>query len=152
MPVVQATRAPPIVSQQSAVLFNRLEGEHAARQLHETIDQFLKRLPPSGGRSVYVGPWIWISNPNRHGKGKDREDRGDSEAFMNRTRRAIEDYDTERKMIEEGPEDKAKGAITRKLTPHRTRLKAELLKIAVEESCLSGKVSSAGVCPKWVYY
>lgn len=39
-------------------LYNRLEGHAPARQLTETVDEFLKRLPPKTTLSTEAGPWI----------------------------------------------------------------------------------------------
>ncbi|THY60875.1 DUF1917-domain-containing protein [Aureobasidium pullulans] len=54
--------ASPVVSGKIVpdVLYNRLEGVQGARQLNETVDEFLKRLPP---KTTTTGPWIWITCP-----------------------------------------------------------------------------------------
>ena len=76
------------------------------------------------------------------GKSKAEESIGDSEKFYERSRQLLEAYDNQRALIESEMQGKAKATITRKLTPHRSLLREELLKVAVEERCLSGKASA----------
>lgn len=135
----QALKVLAPAGNQNKLLFNRLEGDRSARQLDETIDQFITRLPP--GNCPFVDDhWIWICNPHIQGKGKAAEDRGFSAELRDRAEQLMERYDTGRAKIESEMEGKAKGAITRKLTPLRTRLKDGLLRAAKEERCLHGKV------------
>ena len=51
------TIASPNALDQTA-LYNRLEGVSTARQLDESVDDFLKRLPP---RTTITSNWIWIT-------------------------------------------------------------------------------------------
>ncbi|KAK1826854.1 hypothetical protein QBC39DRAFT_315996 [Podospora conica] len=45
-------------------LHNILEGVPGARQLTETVDEFLSRLPPATTDFLTTGlPWLWIANP-----------------------------------------------------------------------------------------
>lgn len=121
------------------VLFNRLEGLESARQLSETVDDFLKRVPPTASPSV--GPWIWIDNPTIERKGKGNAiGLGDSSKFSARCATLLEEFDMERATIESEMEGKAKATITRKITPLRIRLTQSLLDVAVEEDCRNGKV------------
>lgn len=125
-------------------LVNVFEGNPAGRQLSETIDEFVKRLPP--GNCSLAFPWIWISNPQPQvqGKGKGRAykdlDHGISDTFRERASAFLEEYDSQQAQIESSMQGKAKGTITRKLTPLRTKLKEKLLQVAVEERCVCGKV------------
>lgn len=46
-------------------LYNPYQGNLAGRQLEETVDQFLKRLPPATSKVSLNLPWIFIANPFR---------------------------------------------------------------------------------------
>ena len=43
-------------------LYNPYEGEPNALQIGETVEDFLRYLPPSTTDAANVGPWIWASN------------------------------------------------------------------------------------------
>lgn len=44
-------------------LYNVYEGLPCARQLSETVDEFLQRLPPATTQQSILLPWIFIANP-----------------------------------------------------------------------------------------
>lgn len=132
----QAATTVTTPAESTHAFFNRLEGDESARQLDETIDEFLKRLPPKSS----PGHWVWIENPHMKGKGKAKESIGNSQRLKDRSDELLERYDTQRAIIESDMAGKAQSAITRKLTPVRKKLREDLLKVAVEEKCLSGKV------------
>lgn len=44
-------------------LYNPYKGIHSARQLGETVDQFLARIPPASTLVSEDLHWIWIANP-----------------------------------------------------------------------------------------
>lgn len=44
-------------------LHNPYEGRTAGRQLSETVEQFLRRLPPATTQVSHETPWIFIANP-----------------------------------------------------------------------------------------
>jgi hypothetical protein len=44
-------------------LYNAYKGLPCARQLDETVEQFLRRLPPASTEKSDVVPWIRIANP-----------------------------------------------------------------------------------------
>src|SRR5438045_6428313 len=47
-----------------ARLHNPYEGLCYARQLNETVEEFLERLPPATTRQSHKIPWIFIANPH----------------------------------------------------------------------------------------
>ncbi len=47
----------------AANLFNPLQGHHCGRQLEESLDEFLLRLPPSTSIVSAELPWIRVANP-----------------------------------------------------------------------------------------
>jgi hypothetical protein len=79
------------------------------------------------------GPWIFIANPSSI---PHREDRA---GFMARGQQLLEDYEAVAKGIEASMPGKAKGTITRNLTPLRKQLELDILAAAKEKDCVSGK-------------
>ena len=59
--------------QASNRVYNTYEGHKSARQLSETVPEFLARLPPYSSHITDCGPWIFISNPS-YDPNKTRED------------------------------------------------------------------------------
>lgn len=47
----------------TATLYNPYEGQKCGRQLSETVEEFLKRIPPSTTQTTTDIPWIYIANP-----------------------------------------------------------------------------------------
>lgn len=115
-------------------LHNRYDGLDSAWQSHETIDDFLTRLPVHG--STLVGPWLWAANPYAE---RDAEPETRDASFMQLAPRLLEDYlDQKRQLSEQNPSSPA-GTITRKLYPARIKLKDDILSLAKEAGMLSGK-------------
>lgn len=48
---------------QSREAFNVYEDYPSGRQLSETVETFLKRLPPLSTSIIEYGPWIYVANP-----------------------------------------------------------------------------------------
>lgn len=59
----QRTPQDPSTSSAPGQLYNKYEGEPGARQLSESIDVFLARLPPATTDWRPGLDWIWIANP-----------------------------------------------------------------------------------------
>lgn len=115
-------------------MHNRYEGLESAWQSHETIDDFLTRLPVHG--SEWVGPWLWCANPFED---RDAEPEQRDANFMQLAPRLLKDYMNKmRQVTEENPASPA-GTITRKLGPARAKLKDDILALAKEHGMVSGK-------------
>src|ERR1700712_1414651 len=118
-------------------LCNPYEGQDDAWQLEESVDDFLKRLPPLEYRSNHT-PWIWIANPYAGGES---EDQADLSKFIKHGLKTLEDFDDQkRKLLDKHPELKP-AAITRKMGASRDKLKQDILSLATECKVTSGKVS-----------
>lgn len=50
-------------SKKTVQLYNPYQGIRSARQLEETVDKFLERMPPATTIVSDVLHWIWIANP-----------------------------------------------------------------------------------------
>jgi hypothetical protein len=115
-------------------LHNRYEGQESAWQLHETVDDFLTRLPVSG--SSCVGPWLWVANPHSE---RDAEPENRDIDFVQRATRLLSGYmDQMRQLTEDNP-GTPQGTITRKLRPARDKLKEDILSLAEGAGITTGK-------------
>ncbi|MCJ1358121.1 MAG: hypothetical protein MMC33_008119 [Icmadophila ericetorum] len=118
-------------------LHNPYEGLKSARQLSETVPDFLKRLPPLTTQwfGTTLEPWIFIANPHS-------EKRATNEDWANFTALGevvLKDLSAKRASFEESMKGKPKGTITRKLTPIRKIAEETILKEAKARKCTSGK-------------
>ena len=144
MPVAALSKSPASAASKQLELRDPFKNDSSGRNLSETVDDFLKRLPPTDPSSAVVGPWLWIVNPepNHKGKDSDREDadRGASAEWGARCKALLDDYQAEEAKINKTMEGKALASITRKLTPQRKKLREDLLRASEEERCVCGKV------------
>lgn len=135
-------------------LQNPYEGHsYMARQLSETIPDFVKRMPPL--TSSGDGSWIWIANPVVKGKGNGNnngKDRFDLANFQDLGVQLLENFDAKRTQIESENVGKVQSTITRKLGPHRDKLKEDILDIAIKHGVTSGKVSLTASAAKMPRY
>ncbi|KIW05765.1 uncharacterized protein PV09_03621 [Verruconis gallopava] len=116
-------------------LHNRYEGEECAWQLHETVDDFVTRLPVLG--STRVGPWIWVANPYAEREASEPEHR--HALFMQRAPRLLSAYLDEKQHLFNANPAAAPATITRRLKPARDKLKDDILTMAKETGMTSGK-------------
>jgi hypothetical protein len=126
-------------------LHNRLEGVSTARRLTETVDEFLKRLPP---RTTIHTSWIWITCPVLKGKGKAVKSRRNPELeespeqLMDRANALLSQFAAEKERITSANPYSAQSTITRKLGPLREQLKEDILDLAVANGVTNGKVNA----------
>ncbi|KAL8949863.1 MAG: hypothetical protein Q9222_004056 [Ikaeria aurantiellina] len=116
-------------------LYNLYEGKPCGRQLNESVEQFLKRLPPLTTKSSAAYPWIYIANPYATSRPTDSDQAG----FMHDGEQLLEEFGEKKDEIETSMAGKAKSTITRKLTPLRKALEENLLVKAKEKGFTSGK-------------
>ncbi|KAI4113143.1 MAG: hypothetical protein LQ345_005806 [Seirophora villosa] len=116
-------------------LYNPYEGRINARQLNETVEEFLKRLPPLTTSVSREYPWIFVANPHASLRPTDY----DQGAFMRDAEETLQEFTKKKSGIESSMAGKAKASITRKLTPLRKTLEEKLLAKAKEKRFTSGK-------------
>ncbi len=105
-----------------------------AKQLSETLDRFLTRLPAST-TTVESGPWIWIANPfSSH-----RPLRSDVGGFKTSGNELLEDYLNRKTKVEEQNPGKPPGTITRKLKLDREWLEQSIIDLAESKGMTCGK-------------
>lgn len=134
------------------ILHNRLEGVSTARQLTETVDEFLRRLPP---RTTVTSSWIWITCPVVKGKGKTAEFCHNPELevsldeMTDRANALLCQFAAEKERITNANPNSAQSTITRKLGHLREQLKEDILDIAMVSGVTNGKVDMfrLDVCP-----
>jgi len=130
-------------------LYNSYEGIPCARQLTETVEAFLQRLPPATTPVSHSLPWIYICNPYRkmamvvdsgHGveEGPLGEDE-DRDGFIEQGQELLRDLRVIRKQIENQKPNAAKGTIARAVNPQKEIIVKKILEAAVEYNCTSGK-------------
>lgn len=119
----------------SKSLYNPYEGQICGRQLSESVEEFLKRLPPLTTHVSLKCPWIFIANPHARSRPTDY----DQGSFMQAAEGLLQGFTKEKTDIEKSMVGKAKGTITKKLTPLRKVLEENLLAKAKETKFTSGK-------------
>ncbi|KAI2634493.1 DUF1917-domain-containing protein [Xylaria nigripes] len=62
-PTIPVRRQASDVQEEASRYHNPYAGEIYARQLTESVEAFLSRLPPSTTEEIPGHPWIWIHNP-----------------------------------------------------------------------------------------
>ena len=151
---VYAPTPPPNTSEQTATdgeatastskPYNYYEGIDLAKQLSESLPDFLHRLPPSQTSSSR-GHWIFISNPHpplkKASSGKlvtDPESR-DVATFRQLGTRLLDDFLSAKEQVESQNPGKAAGTITRILRPERERLESGIRDLARHSNITTGK-------------
>lgn len=144
---------------EATTLYNPYEGQLCGRQLGETVEAFLQRLPPSttlgtmdaGAASI---PWIFIANPFRkppkaHSEYKQYElanegppdENSDWGAFVGRGGAILNQLTSIKSEIQKKKFGQAKATITKAINIEKEAMVQKLLDTAVELHCTSGKVS-----------
>lgn len=133
-------------------LYNPYEGRVDSRQLTETIDEFVKRLPPATTLVSSDVQWIWIANPYRkamkeanqdagsHMKEAPPDEKADQKGFEIIARDLLEGLTNKRLDLEKKNPGKAKGTITKLLKADQDRIVKEILATAKTLHITCGKV------------
>jgi hypothetical protein len=105
-------------------------------QQHETILEFLRRLPVADPDTARVGPWLWVRCAKEL---QDWSRSHDLEAFLEASSPLLEGLLKQRGIVEQQNPGKAVGTITRKMGPYRDQLEIDLLNTATTHALTSGK-------------
>jgi hypothetical protein len=114
--------------------YNPWGGDDMAKQLDETLDSFLARLPPST-TTVNSGPWIWIASPFS----PRRPLQTDVAGFKTSGNELLEQYMNRKANVEAGNPGKPPGSITRLLKADREWLEKSIVDLAKSKSMTNGK-------------
>lgn len=146
--------------QSAAKLYNPYEGHRSGRQLGETVEEFLQRLPPSTTPSVLTAgpehgvPWIYIANPFLKSpaipsqyKQYELANEGPPDEnshwaqYVVRGGAILAELASIKTRIEQDKFGQAKGSIMKAFNLRKEIIVQKLLDCAVELHCTSGKVS-----------
>jgi hypothetical protein len=120
-------------------LCNPLEGRPDAWQLGESVDEFIKRLPPFT-TSIYIYPWIWAHNPHRNPRDKSPSPR--VEDFTSRGMWLLKQSLQMRRDIQQEGFRGPKAVMNKHLSEESKALQQRIADLANETHVLSGKVCS----------
>jgi len=125
-------------------LYNPYEGSVCGRQLDETVDEFLNRLPPLTTPQCEQVPWIFIANPYQDAPSvmEGEETSGQWASFVNRGGRLLLELRTFQVELNKREE---KGKL-KMYNTQREKVVKQLRDIAVELKCTSGKVCTFTYC------
>lgn len=143
----------PLATLLTQQLHNPYEGKPScAKQLGETIDAFLSRLPPATTDAGLDRPWIYVANPFIP-----REDRGGEEApaefgaqlgrFVEGGQERLEMFGDMLREVQEKGIQRVRGGptqavVNREMAKHREGCKNDVLMLAKLLKVRTGKVSS----------
>lgn len=138
----------------AAPLYNPYEGRSCARQLSESVEDFLRRLPPQTTPLSTQIPWIFIANPYRKTRrqAEDREqqdtrgeapldEESDWAQFVIYGNIYLEELMITRHDIEKKMAGQAPSSITKAINDQKSLIVKKLFEIAGELHCASGKAS-----------
>ena len=114
--------------------YNPWEGDETAKQLGESLDTFLSRLPPST-TTVATGPWIWIANPYS----SQRPMQSDVAGFKTAGNELLEEYMNRKARVEAENPGKFPGSLTRLLKADREWLEKSIVDLAKSKGMTNGK-------------
>jgi len=106
-----------------------------ARQLKESIEDYLQRLPPLTTPALKNDPWIRIANPHS----AKRPLQEDLAGLTAAGERILSDFIARKAEIETEMAGRPKSNLARKLTEERKAVEEALLATAIENNCTSGK-------------
>ncbi|MCJ1362237.1 hypothetical protein MMC16_001339 [Acarospora aff. strigata] len=119
----------------TANLYNPYKGLLYARQLEETVPEFLERLPPLTTPASTNGPWIFIANPYSPKRPLDEDRAGLTTAGE----AILSTFSATKATLETQTTGLPKSTLTKKLTQERKAVQEALLAAAAEHNCTSGK-------------
>ena len=104
----------------------------SAKQLSETVNDFLDRLRPST-TTIELAPWISVANPNS------LSGSSDIGGFKQEGYALLEEFVRRKEKLQEQLSDKPPASVTRKLKPDREWLERSLLDLAKDTKVVHGK-------------
>jgi hypothetical protein len=130
---------------------DRFKDVWCGRQLSETVDDFLLRLPPATTEVSNDVPWIWIANPYEPVhvilEDSDNEPTGEEEGEKPNVNKMyihglniLQEFESSRFQIRQNGAGKPPGVIAREISREKDRTVMEIQKLAIELKCTGGKV------------
>jgi hypothetical protein len=134
----------------TVTLSDRFKGKWFGRQLAETVDEFLQRLPPATTEGSEELKWIWISNPylplrqyNSAEIPGDEESTGISKVSLMTTQGQSMLHELEKKQLDmlRNLTQQSAAAISREISIERDKTVVNIQNLAIEMKITTGKVS-----------
>lgn len=123
----------------TAKLYNPLQGLYCGRQLEESLDEFLDKLPPSTSIISSKLPWIRVANPYI----QDCEDNarfGPPERFQEVCEALLEDLEEQMMRLKIDMEGRPAQMITRAVNKKRSETVDKIHQHAIDMNVKVGKV------------
>lgn len=149
-------------SKKAVTLYNPYEGLPDSRQLSETVEEFLQRLPPRSTHTSEMITWIRIANPYRKAPALESNQKINAEGppeegsgwaqFVVLGGNMLDELTTIRHDIEKQKSGKAKATITKAYNPLKNVIVQKLLDTAADLHCTSGKVMIQPTHYLWQIY
>ena len=141
-------------------LYNPYEGKFCGRQLSETVQEFLERLPPATSQVSDTLRWIFIANPYHTVSVQTQENLSqvkladeapqevgsDWAKFVVLGGNLLEELIGLRHEIEKRRTGQAKGTITKAVNLQKETIVKKILDTAVQFRCTTGKVQPCCQC------
>ena len=132
---VAKTSIAPSEPKEAKQLYNIYEGKNGARQLSESVPEFLARLPPSTTREEDLHDWIWIANPYLQ---RDQT-KQDIEGFKATAIEVLEKLEAAKADISESQKRATQASQEKLLAKHRREAETKLLEAAKAYEVTTGK-------------
>lgn len=150
--IAEANLKSPVM-EKAAMLYNPYEGVFSGRQLTETIEEFVERLPPQTTQGSLLDDWIWIANPFRKAQAAKEsksnitgegppDEASDLSQFVVRGNRLLEELTVIKNEIGK-KSGVTKTAINRAITTEKDAIVQKILQTATELHCTAGKASQS---------
>lgn len=124
-------------------LSDRFKGQWFGRQLAETVDEFLQRLPPATTNGSEELQWIWISNPYLSLPPTDEggENVSKLSTMCSQVANTLNELDNIMSHMQEKPPRQPAAMASRDISIARDKAVMDILNLAVQTKVTSGKVS-----------
>lgn len=127
-----------------AKLYNPFQGQDCARQLEESLEEFLERLPPSSSVISAELSWIYCANP--YVPRRDQEECEDNavfgppERFRNICEALLEDLEKQMVKMKIDMAGKPANMLTRAVNKERSEIVEQIRQNAIDLNVKTGKV------------
>lgn len=133
-----------IAESPAVALCDRFKGKWFGRQLAETVDEFLQRLPPAITEDSEELQWIWISNPYLHLPPTDEGSENVSKLSIVCSQGAnmLNELENTMSYMQQKPPRQPAAMASRDISIARDKTVMGILNLAVQMKVTSGKVSN----------
>jgi hypothetical protein len=139
-----------------AKLWNPFQGQHCGRQLEESLEEFLERLPPRTSVVSAELPWIYCANPYVRRDRIECEDNiifGSPKRFQSLCEALLEDLEEQMVRLKSDMDGKPAEHLTRAINRERLKVVEQIHQNAIDLDVKTGKVrdSSTGFATLFLF-